>query len=57
MIKITTITFDILATNLSVYVPNYFNDTTELFSNRYLAKFLNNLVKFLFLCNAVKYIN
>jgi len=40
--------FDILTTNLSV-LHNYFDSLTKLFSDLYLAKFLNTSAKLLFL--------
>jgi len=40
---------DILATNLSI-LHNYFDDPTKLFSDLYLAKFLDTSAKPFFLC-------
>lgn len=45
--------FDILATSFSVY--NYFESSTELFSNLCLIKFLDTFVKPVFLCINVSF--
>jgi len=42
--------FGILATNLRSVLHNYFNSPTKLFSDLYLAKFLDILAKSFFLC-------